>query len=61
MADMKKPFVERMGSLDRRWIYLAIALAVIIPLVFRVVFRVPIPGRRPRGRSPGSGYPAARP
>jgi hypothetical protein len=33
-----KPFVERMGELDRRWIYLAIALAVILPLIFQVVF-----------------------
>ena len=35
---MSKPFVERMGSLDRRWIYLAIALAVIIPILTKLVF-----------------------
>ena len=33
-------FLENMGKLDRRWIYLAIALAVIIPLALGVVFPV---------------------
>ena len=35
-----RAFLVRMGRLDRRWIYLMIALAVIIPLVFNVVFPV---------------------
>lgn len=33
MAD-KAPFLERMGLIDRRWIFLMIALAVFIPLLF---------------------------
>ncbi len=33
-------FLRRMGHLDRRWIFLTIALAVIIPLAFHLVFPV---------------------
>jgi hypothetical protein len=33
-------FIESMGKLDRRWIYLTIALAVIIPLALGVEFPV---------------------
>ena len=29
---------EKFGDLDRRWIYLAIGLSVIIPLIFNLVF-----------------------
>jgi hypothetical protein len=34
------PFPDRLGRVDRRWIYLAIAFAVIIPLVARLSFPV---------------------
>ncbi len=33
-------FLQKMGHLDRRWIFLAIALAVILPLAFHLVFPV---------------------
>ena len=33
-------FLDRVGRVDRRWIYLAIALAVIIPLIARLSFPV---------------------
>jgi hypothetical protein len=33
-----RAFLVRLGGLDRRWIYLAIALAVIIPLLLHLVF-----------------------
>jgi len=33
MADKKINFFERMQALDRRYIYLVVALAIIIPLL----------------------------
>jgi hypothetical protein len=36
----KPGFFDRLGRVDRRWIYLAIALAVIIPLAARLTFPV---------------------
>jgi len=33
-----RSFLERMGRVDRRWIFLTIALAVIIPLLLKAVF-----------------------
>jgi hypothetical protein len=33
-------FLQKMGHMDRRWVFLAIALAVILPLAFHLVFPV---------------------
>jgi hypothetical protein len=43
MADEEREltFIERLGTVDRRWIFLMIAIAVIVPLILRYTTAIP--------------------